>query len=369
VALLSTEDAAGDADGGPPQADGFATALSEAQARLDELEEVLADRETSIARLGLQVEELTNCLGAREDEREAAARQADTEASAAEDARQSLAQVQQSLVELQEQLAALTTERDALQSECDDRAFEREALGARVAELESAVQAEAPPEPEDSEARQALADAQKALTEVRQALATAQEQLATLTTERDALVEETLRWDGLKAAFEGERSALQAEVERLRPLAEKAGTGPDETLTARVDSMAKELQEAVAEVASLRTANRAYVKRIARLLQDGAVERAEATGTSVPPVEETPAGANGAADRDAFKDSLERINERVSEMRTALDVLSGLLPEVLDRVASDDDEAVEQLRAALDELVSGNREVKSEVVAARQKVS
>lgn len=437
-----------DADESPTQADEFASALAEAESRIVELERALADRDGSVARLGLQVEELTNCLSAREEEREAAARHADKEASSAEDARQALAEARQALGEARAEVAALSTERDGLLSERDERLFEREALAARVAELEASAQAEVPPTSPDLEvqaalsdalatlaevrnaltaaqeqgsaaslerdalgaerdgllserdalaserdalasrvaeleaaaqaevppaspdlaAQAALSDAEQALAEVRQALATAHEQMATLTTERDALVDETRRWDSLKAAFEGERSALQVEVERLRPLAEKAGAGPDEALAARVDSMAKELQEAVAEVASLRTANRAYVKRIARLLQGGAEDRGEATGTALPPVEESPTGADGAAQRDAFKASLERINDRVSEMRTSLGVLSGLLPEVLERVP-DDDEAAEQLRAALEELVSGNREVKSEVLAARQTVS
>ena len=71
-----------------------------------------------------------------------------------------------------------------------------------------------------------------------------------------------------------------------------------------------------------------------------------------------------AVDLDGVRDALQRVNDRVSDMRTALDVLSGLLPEILDHVPADD--GVEQLRTALEELVAGIRETKSEIIAARK---
>ncbi|HOI09393.1 MAG TPA: hypothetical protein PK313_02840, partial [Myxococcota bacterium] len=195
------------------------------------------------------------------------------------------------------------------------------------------------------------------------------EALRAITAERDALLDETRRWDELKRAFETERSTLQAEVERLRPLAEAAATpaaAPDPGLAEQVASLTQALQEAQNEVATLRAANRAYVKRIAKLLQgDDAVTGEHPAAPEAAPAAAAPQAP--AVDVEGVRAALQRINDRVSEMRTALDVLSGLLPEVLDQVPADD--GVEQLRGALEELVAGNREVKSEIVSARKGLS
>lgn len=112
------------------------------------------------------------------------------------------------------------------------------------------------------------------------------------------------------------------------------------------------LRRALAEIEALKLANVAHVRRFARL-------GSGTGGAAVPAV-------LGPAPDDA-RLALDRINNRVSDLRTAVDVLGGLLPEVLDRVPADD--AVDQVRVALQELTQGIREVKSLTVAARNRLT
>ena len=502
------------ADPAPAEARGEAAAaddpvaLDRALSRIAELERALSDRDDSLARLGLQVDELSGCLAARDGERDDAVAQAAVERDARTAAEQALAQSEERLAAGQDALEAIRAEAEAARAEAEAARAEAEAarvaleearasstedgstLDAARAEadearaalesarneaeqaraaletaraeadearaaLESArneaEQARAAQEAaraeadefraalesarneasetradlerararigdleavagtpdalasevellrgkleaargeleaaraETDEARGALESAQGVAAQVRGELETARaeaaaaatpavdpEALRAITAERDALLDETRRWDELKRAFETERSTLQAEVERLRPLAEAAATpaaAPDPGLAEQVASLTQALQEAQNEVATLRAANRAYVKRIAKLLQgDDAVTGEHPAAPEAAPAAAAPQAP--AVDVEGVRAALQRINDRVSEMRTALDVLSGLLPEVLDQVPADD--GVEQLRGALEELVAGNREVKSEIVSARKGLS
>jgi len=70
-----------------------------------------------------------------------------------------------------------------------------------------------------------------------------------------------------------------------------------------------------------------------------------------------------------LKESIERINDAISGFRTGLDVLGGLIPEILDKVpAVEGDDTREQVAAALEELGQMAKDLKTEAVKARKRL-
>jgi cell wall-associated NlpC family hydrolase len=132
-------------------------------------------------------------------------------------------------------------------------------------------------------------------------------------------------------------------------------------------------------VAELKAANRSYLKKMSRLLEENvalqtvaAAAAAEAQAAveapAPPPVAPPPAAPPPAAEIPAeLKESVARINDAISGFRTGLDVLGGLLPEILDRIpAADGDDTREQVAAALEDLGQMAKDLKVEAVKARK---
>lgn len=274
------------------------------------------------------------------------------------------------------------------------------------------------------EAADALA-ASAALEAATREAAEAREALGRLTAERDALLDETQRWDALKHRFESDRSEMQGEVEALRKQVSDLTVVVSDTRSAagKANDLAAQAQALADELAELKVANRSYLKKMSRLLEEneslkagasadaapdqalaevraeGERRRIEAEGAraeveglrkdlaesrgraerlaervaaleAVPaPAAAAPAGAAAAGVPAELKELVERINDSISEFRTGLDVLGGLVPELLDRLpAVEGDDSREQIGTALTDLRRLAKELKSEAVKARKRL-
>jgi hypothetical protein len=183
-----------------------------------------------------------------------------------------------------------------------------------------------------------------------------------------------------------ESDAKRAEAERkaAEPVAPPAAAIPvvDEDAHARELAAAATQAEALAaqvralgdEVAELKAANRSHLNKMSRLLEENAaLQTAAATAATearaaveapAPPPAAPPPAAEIPAE---LKESVARINDAISGFRTGLDVLGGLIPEILDRFpAADGDDTREQVAAALEDLGQMAKDLKVEAVKARK---
>ncbi len=429
------------------------------RAENERLQAEIRDRDGAIRLLKVQVEELGKVVARYESaqgDRDAELRVADLERvlQATEAERANLEEAlgaQKSHLEEARRQAHEATERAAsLQAEVEVARAERDALSARVETLEARV-AELTLMVEDrtreaEEGRQAAQREQTARQEVAQAAdriaalqaeveaarsqaadriaalqaeveaarsqaATAAQTLKRLETEKAALEEETQRWEALKRQFEEERTEARVENEGLRTqvaeltarLAEASGAAE------KVAALDEQLKAVTQELSEVKLANRSYLKKISRLLEEA--ERAR-TGVSAAASGETEAlkdenrrlegevarlHADLAAARDqvarlagrvsafesalppaapeaeqgieigAVRAAIERVNDLVSEGRTSLEVVTGLVPELAERVAGTPEvgELVEQIRTSADDLAAAIQAMKKEAVQAR----
>lgn len=324
-----------------------------------------------------------------------------------------------------ERAAALAAEVEVLRAERDDLSGQVETLEARVAELtlrvedltREAEEARQAAEREAASRRDALQAAERIsalereVESARSQAATTAEALKRLETEKAALEEEIQRWEALKRQFEEERTEARVESEGLRQqvseltarLADASGAAQ------RVAALEEQLKAATEELSEAKLANRSYLKKISRLLAEAEEARASA---SAAPSGETEAlkdenrrlagevsrlQADLAAARDqvarltervsAFESApqtpapeaqagpdlaavvavIERVNDLVSEGRTSLEVVAGLVPELAERVAGTPEvgELVEQIRASAEDLATAIQAMKREAVHAR----
>ncbi|MBP7125034.1 FHA domain-containing protein [Myxococcota bacterium] len=333
----------------------------------------------------------------------------------------------------------LRAERDVLEQDraeairrAEEAELRRESLEAELADLRLRVQEMDRTREEGRELEQArdrIPGLEREIEALRQRAETAErlreeaaqrqgedrQALAAVTEERDRLLEEVERWEVLKRQFDEDRATLQARLEaREREVADlsqalKQANGTLEDARrqgASAQAMASEIDE-------LKAANRAALKKVARLmeelekvqsaprvadsgetealrsqvadlqrrLQEVLAERdrlrefGEQLQQRLAALEAAPPAAPAPAEAAApvpvpgeLQAVIDRINGAISEFRTGLDVLTGLLPEVMERIPGGAGEDGEQLAAALEDLGRLSGELKAEVVQARRLV-
>lgn len=417
--------------------------------RLAEQEALLEEGRQRQRQLEAQVEDLTRVLEHQATElRETAAlreRLAVLERSVSQmevDARRLHEELEEALRRGEEAEVArdrLALERDVLRQERDETArraaeaeLRREALEAEAADLRLRLQ-EMERSREDQQQRdqalerlsglerevEALRERAEAAERLREQALQGQGEdrhaLAAITEERDRLLEEVERWEVLKRQFDEDRATLQARLEaREREVADlSAGIQQATEALAEARREGASAQAMGSEVEELKAANRAALKKVARLMEElekaqgasGAREAGEVEGLqrqvadlqqrlkevmaerdrlqevgdrlqqrialleaapqAGPAPAETPAPAPVPAELQGV---IDRINGAISEFRTGLDVLTGLLPEVMERIPGGAGEDGEQLAAALEDLGRLSGELKAEVVQARRLV-
>lgn len=310
--------------------------------RILELERQLKERDETIDKLGLQVEELQRLVAQLQTET--------TDESAVR------------IADLERVLIATQKEQESLE----------EALAAAKEEVARAI----------AEKERIASDA----TEIA-------EMLERVTRERDALIQENERWEALKRQFEEERSSLQTEVESLRrqitTLTEQIESS--RVAVGRAEELAAALKAATDELAELKSANRSYLKKISRLLEENEKLRAgslsddssrkEALREEVEKLRAEAEAAKTEAERLAARvkelesrpvgstiarEALERVNDLVSQAGMSILVITRLLPEL--RLQEGQEELGEQLRSAIDELAESVHAFKTEILKARKAV-
>ena len=397
-------------------------------AREAELEALLAQRDETIRKLGLQVEELNTLVQRLQDakaeevkvaelERVLAATEAERESleESIEALKGQLADAERGLKESERARAEL--ERNAADSERRLSLAEREVSGLK-AQLEEGRQARAALDAEVQELRQKLEEASKRAKASEECerlqgeLANTRAELERVGREKAALEEEVERWEALKARFEEERSVVQAEVEGLRRQVSEMTAQLTEAraASAKAEETARSLKEMTDELSELKVANRSYLKKISRLLEENerlkagggqggvseaevkalkdentalraqlekaqaeardAIGRAERMAERLAALEAAPPQAGGV-DQTAVREAVERVNELVSESRTSLEVISGLLPDLIEKLPDgpEKEDLAEQVKGALAELSQSAREMKAELIKARKAVS
>jgi hypothetical protein len=296
-------------------------------ARIAELEKQVRERDDTIRKLGVQVDELGRVVARLEGE------------AHAED--ESAVKV----ADLERVLASTEAEREGLE--------------AALAEQKERLTAEA---------AQAAADRDRVASEALQVA----EALERVTRERDALVEENERWDALKRQFEEERSRVQAEVEGLRRQVSEVTSQAAESqaAAAKAGETAAALKAVTDELAEVKTANRSYLKKVSRLLEENEKLKAAPPAPPPPPPAASPPAAAQDVVPEAVRQALDRVNELVSQARTSLDVVAGLVPELVAKLPEGParDELGEQVRGAASDLAETVREVKAEILKARKAV-
>ncbi len=405
------------------------------KAENERLRAEVRERDEAIRLLKVQVEELGKVVAryeAMETERDTELRVADLErvlqATEAERARlEEDLESQRALLEEErarareasEQATALAAEVEAVRAERDGLVAQVEALETQVAEANRRVEdlsrevaearrtaeQEAASRREIAETAARVSALERDIEGARAREKEAAQALKRLETEKAALEEELQRWEALKRQFEEERSEARVEIEGLRrQVAELTARLADASTAAeRAVALDEQLRVVMQELSEVKTANRSYLKKISRLLEEveqakagaGAsgeiaalkaenqrleeevsklrrdlaearkqVERLNERVTAAPP---PPPGGGQVADLGLVRAVVERVNDLVSEGRTSLDVVTGLVSELAERVAGLPEVAdlVEQIRAAADELAKAMKDMKGEAVQAR----
>lgn len=407
----------------------------------DRLQAEIRDRDGAIRLLKVQVEELGKVVARYESargDRDAELRVADLERvlQATEADRANLEEaleVQKSLVEEArgqareeaDRAASLQAEVEAVRAERDGLSAQVETLEARVAELtlkvedltreaeevRQAAEREAASRQDVARAADRISALESEVEAARSEAATAAQTLKRLETEKAALEEEIQRWEALKRQFEEERTEARVESEGLRKqVAELTARLADASGAAeRVAALDEQLKGVTQELSEVKLANRSYLKKISRLLEEAEQARARAGAAASGETEAlkdenrrlegevSRLQADLAAARDrvarltervsafesapppaapevvqgpdlgAIRAVIARVNDLVSEGRTSLDVVTGLVPELAERVAGTPEvgELVEQIRASAGDLAAAIQALKKEAVQAR----
>lgn len=406
------------------------------QAENEQLRREIRDRDDAIRLLQVQVEELGKVVAryeATSGERDAELRIADLERVLQESEAEKVAleealESQRALVEEvraqaqaeSERAMALSSEVQALRAERDTLAATVEGLEAQHAELSLKLEdtlreleeVRAAASRNDvlseraTEAANQIAKLEQEVETARAQASAATETLRRIETEKAALEEEMMRWEALKRQFEEERTEVRLESEGLRKqvadltarLAEATGAAQ------RVASLEEQLKAVTQELSEVKLANRSYLKKISRLLEEAEQAKAGRGGVSpevealqaenrrlgdevtrleaelaaahnevqrlmarLASLEAAPTTASPGSDIQSVRALIERVNDLVSEGRTSLDVIVGLVPELADRVAGTPGvgEIVEQIKTSADDLSTAIQAMKKEAVQAR----
>jgi len=410
-------------------------------AEIERLQGQIQVRDDQIRRLSLQVEELGRVVAryesAQADEGDTQVKVADlerilaateTEKTALEEALQQakteLEEVRARADALHEETRAVQEELEAVRADRDRLAAQIEALEGEVAERDLRIEGLAREVQEAREearrevesgarseldaARGRIAELASRLQAMEAEVAAARESAARLETEKTALEEEMQRWEALKREFESERTEARMEREALRhQVAELTARLADAAGSAQqVADLEGRLKAANEELAQVKLANRSYLKKISRLIEEterlksaspepasrsadaeiqalqqenqslqaqvGSLktELAEARDQVRRLMERLAAAESQAAppmDLAGVSRIVERVNELVSESRTSLDVVTGLVPDLMQRVSEipEAGEIASQIEAAAAALAESIQTLKREAVEAR----
>lgn len=388
--------------------------------RLESLEALLRERDETIRRMGAQIEDLNRVIARFEAQGEnSELRVADLErvlakseaerASLEEELEATKAALAEARAHLEDSRAkeeALMVEVGHLRSEKEKLVAEVEGLNQRIEELLGKVE-ELERHARTSEEERAKV---KALEEEIEMARAREKELAEevrrLETEKGALEEEMQRWEGLKKKFEEERTQHRLEAEELRKqVAELSAKAASLAASAeRADQLAQEVQALSQELAEVKLANRSYLKRISKLLEELEAAKAPSSGPDegtllalkaenerlreeVARLEGEVTSRKAQLDRAlerlaTFEGSgsplsdemlksvsrfIERINDLISEGRTALEVLRGLIPELGAKFSGskDSEELVAQIESSAEDLMRCVQEMKREALEAR----
>lgn len=411
------------------------------EAENERLQATLRERDDVIRLLKVQVEELGKVVAryeAEQGERDTELRMADLErilqtTEAEKASLEEVLETQKALTEEARALARAESERasslaseiEAVRAEREDLGNTVEALQAQVAELTLRIedaareteearqmaQREAASREEATRATERIAALQAEVARAQSEATEAAGALKRLQAEKAALEEEVQRWEALKSQFEAERTEARVESEGLRKqvadltarLADASGAAQ------RVAALEEQWKTATQELSEVKAANRSYLKKISRLLEELEQARAGAGAAAsqeaevlkaenrrlenevsrlradlaaardqvgrlterVTAFEATPpppaTQATPGPDLGLIRAAIERVNDLASEGRTSLEVVTGLVPELAERVAGTPEagEIVEQIRASADELATAIQAMKKEAVQAR----
>lgn len=320
--------------------------------RVSELEEELAQRDGTVKQLALQAEELGNLVARYEAEQNDEA--ADLK----------IADLERVIASAEAEKSSLEEELSGLRAEHEDREAHARDMEGQVAELTGKVEELSKRQVDESEIdrqKTELEGAQARATGLEDELKAAWEKVSLLEKERGALVEENQRWESLKKQFEAESSSAREEIVDLeKQVADLKAPAVDAEAAARkVEELSTKLGETNGELSEVKLANRSYLKKISRLLEENEKIKAQIDAAT-----ESEAAGGDAGD---VRKLIEEINEMISGTRTSLEILLGMLPDVAEHMDGTDNgsDALEQVRNSSNELAGVVRDVKKKVVEAR----
>lgn len=243
-----------------------------------------------------------------------------------------------------------------------------------------------------------------------QEVASLKESIAKLAEERDIAIKER---DSARQALEIEKANIGKETDELKRKITELETqlAESKTLGSKAEELANELKSVNDELAELRVANRGYLKRIARLIEENEKLRSSQGGGGDPEkikaletenatlraelertkgeLSATKSKAEMLASRvgtleaqlsalskeaqspmaaETIRNAIDNINELASSGRTSLEVISGLLPEVANLLppGPEQQELVEQIRTNAAILAQTVRDIKTLVLQVRK---
>lgn len=290
----------------------------ELAARVDELEGTLEDRDATIRQLALQAEELGNLVARYE------ADQPDKDEE--EQAGIRIADLERVVASAESEKAAQEQTIEELRTTVSDKEAHAAELEGQVAELTLKVEDLLKNEVDAGE-----------MEKTRSELEGARARVASLDGEMKGAWARVESLEGELEAARAESESLKGRVAELTAAADRArGEGEN------ADKLAAQLEAAGSEVSDLKTANRSYLKKISRLLED---------------VETAVKAVDG-------------LNETISSSRTSLDILTGLLPDVAEHMDGSDEgsDALEQVGTAAEELTGTVKNLKQEILETRKRL-
>lgn len=309
------------------------------RAQIDDLSKVIARYEAAESTEDLRLADLERVLQATESER----------AALEEELAEQKTRTEQALQEAKEAVARA----EMIASELAEVVKERDQLSARLDQMQAQF----------AEISSKQEELEKALESSKENLAAMEESQKRLMLEKSALEEEVQRWEALKKQFEMERTQARMEAEQLRKQLDELSAKLAQSSRAedRVAALESQLATASQELAEVKQANRAYLKRISRLLEELEQAKARPVGPDLSQLEalrgeksrleaevarlnlelssareqvarlaekiSTPESGLGR-DRVALRDTVDRLNDLVSDCRTNLEVLLGLVGEI-----------------------------------------
>ncbi len=208
--------------------------------------------------------------------------------------------------ELQEDLSQKNKAIEQLKQQLEELAKEKETLQKQIELLEN----------ENDELEQKISDIHTNMSNMTDSaeVEKLKEELERVNKERDALLEENKRWEELKQKSEQDISTLKGENEALKErIAQLQKELEDVRSSSQSDAQLQEqIERLTKELADTRRANKGYVKRMARLLEEQKRLKKELEAASAGSV---------SMDIDRFREAYEDLNEAVHKVANQIELL------------------------------------------------